>query len=112
VNIQIYGRNKCFDTRKAERYFKERGIKFQRIDLDRFGLSRKELESVSAATGLSQLLDTQCPAFGRLNLDMIHSQQMKQELMLNNPVLYLSPIVRNGKQATVGYKPEIWKDWE
>lgn len=112
MNIQIYGRNKCFDTKKAERYFKERSIKFQRIDLDRFGLSKRELDSVIAATGLNNLIDVNCKEYNILNLPLIRSAEMKAEILLNHPKLYLSPIIRNGKQATVGYKPEIWKVWE
>ena len=112
MNIQIYGRNKCFDTRKVERYFKERKIKSQRIDLERCGLSKRELESVINAVGLNHLIDTHCAEYHHLNLQLIHSHEIKEELLLNHPKLYISPIVRNGKQATVGYKPEIWKDWE
>lgn len=112
MNIQIYGRNKCFDTQKAERYFKERKIKYQRIDLDRFGLSKRELENVRASVGLAALIDIKSKEYGTLNLQYIRSDEMKEEILLNHPKLFASPIVRNGKQATVGYKPEIWKEWE
>ena len=58
MNIQIFGTNKCFDTKKAQRYFKERGIRFQMIDLKEKGFSRGELASVLAAVGgLDGLLD-------------------------------------------------------
>ncbi len=112
MNVQIYGRNKCFDTQKAERYFKERRIPYQRIDLDRFGLSKRELESVKAATGLTALINAKSKEYTILNLQYIRSDEMKMELLVNHPKLFASPIVRNGKQATVGFKPEIWKDWE
>lgn len=112
MNIQIYGRSKCFDTRKAERYFKERKIKFQSIDIDRFGLSKGELSSVSAAVGIDALLDVNGKEYERLNLKYITTGETKAEMLFHNPKLLVSPIVRNGRQATIGYKPEIWKDWE
>ena len=58
MNIQIFGKNKCFDTKKAERYFKERRIPFQSIDLKRYGMSGKEFDSVLRAVGgIDQLID-------------------------------------------------------
>ena len=112
MNIQIYGRSKCYDTRKAERYFKERNIKFQSIDIDRFGLSKGELANVKAATGIDDLLDVGGKEYERLNLKYIRTGETKEEMLLNNSRLYVSPIVRNGKQATIGYKPDVWKDWK
>jgi len=112
MNIQIFGVKKCFDTQKAERYFKERRIKFQYIDLLMFGLSKGELESVSRAVGINNLIDPEAKEYKTLNLNMIGSQSIRQEILLNNPKLYKTPIVRNGKLATVGYKPEEWSKWE
>ena len=57
MKIQIWGKSKCFDTKKAERYFKERRIPYQAIDLLRYGMSRGELTSVKNAVGLEALLD-------------------------------------------------------
>ena len=112
MNIQIFGRSKCFDTQKAERYFKERKIKYQRIDLNQYGLSKGELESVKAAVELNALFRREAKEYTALNLHIIRSDSMREELLLKNPKLYASPIVRNGKQATVGYQPEVWKSWE
>lgn len=112
MNIQIYGRSKCFDTRKAERYFKERKIIFQSIDIDRYGLSRGELASVKAAAGIDNLLDVDGKEYERLNLKYISTGETKEEMLFNNPSLYVSPIVRNGKQVTIGYRPEVWKNWK
>jgi arsenate reductase-like glutaredoxin family protein len=112
VNIQIYGRSKNFDTKKAERYFKERKIKFQSIDIDRYGLSKGELGSVIAAVGIDMLVDVEGKEYERLNLKYISTGQTKAEMLLNNPRLLVAPIVRNGKLATIGYRPEVWKDWE
>jgi len=112
VNIQIYGSKKCFDTKKAERYFKERKIKYQYIDLLRYGMSQGELNSVKAAVGLKELINSKAQEYDSLNLARITSSEVKERLLLENLALFKTPIVRNGRQATVGYRPEIWKDWE
>lgn len=112
VNIQIYGIKKCFDTKKAERYFKERKIKYQFIDLTLKGLSKGELQSVKSSIGLNDLINNEAKDFKKLNLHKITTPSIREELLLSNPSLYKTPIVRNGKQATIGYQPEIWKAWE
>ena len=110
MNIQIFGRSKCFDTKKAERYFKERRIKFQKIDLNEIGLSRGEFTSVKQAVGIEAMKDDN--AQDAIVLNYLAYEADIIEKMLENPKLIKSPIVRNGKKATVGYCPEIWKTWE
>jgi len=110
MNIQIYGKTKCFDTKKAERYFKERRIKFQRIDLPGVGLSRGEFLSIRAAVGLEALIDSSVS--GAEILVYLAYDADKEEKLLENPGFIKSPIVRNGKKATVGYCPDVWKNWE
>jgi arsenate reductase (glutaredoxin) len=112
MNIQIFGVDKCFDTKKAQRYFKERNIKFQYIDLTVKSLSKRELDSVEAAVGLANLINKSLNDYERLNLNKINSSTIKKEILLENPKLYITPIVRNGRQATVGYVPDVWKTWE
>ena len=112
MNIQIFGAKKCFDTQKTERYFKERKIKYQYVDLHKYGLSKGEFESVKAAIGLKDLINNQAKEFKSLNMQQLGTGSVAAEVLFTNPRLYKSPIVRNGKQATVGYRPEIWKDWE
>ncbi|SCZ06327.1 arsenate reductase family protein [Alkaliphilus peptidifermentans] len=112
MNIQIFGIKKCFDTKKAERYFKERKIKYQFIDLTLKGLSKGELQSVKSSIGLNDLINNEAKDFKKLNLHKITTPSIREELLLSNPSLYKTPIVRNGKQATLGYQPEIWKAWE
>lgn len=111
MNIQIFGKSKCFETKKAERYFKERGVKFQSIDLLEKGLSKGELASVAGAVGLEALFERTSPLYQALNLDKIRGPELRAEILQKHPKLYKSPIVRNGKQATVGYCPEVWKTW-
>ncbi|MGL5614707.1 MAG: arsenate reductase family protein [Sarcina sp.] len=112
MNIQIFGTKKCFDTKKAERYFKERNIKYQLIDLKEKALSKGELQSVRKSISLEALINKNSKDYKKLNLDKIRSAEVKEELLLNNPSLYNTPIVRNGKDATVGNCPDIWKDWK
>ena len=110
MNIQIFGKSKCFDTKKAERYFKERRIKYQFIDLIRYGMSRGELNSVISAVGLDNLVDPNdmdYEFFTRLAY-----REDKIERLFEVPEMLRTPIVRNGKQATVGYCPEVWKTWQ
>lgn len=112
MNIQIFGTKKCFDTKKAERYFKERNIKFQFIDLNEKGLSKGELESVKQSVPLNDLINKGSKMYKALNLEFIRTNSTREELLLNNPGLCLTPIVRNGRKATVGYHPEVWQEWE
>jgi len=110
LNIQIFGKSKCFDTKKAERYFKERRIKFQRIDLIGIGMSRGEFNSVKAAVGLSAMTDSS--AAGAEILQYLAYDADREEKLFENPAFIKTPIVRNGKKATVGHCPDIWKTWE
>ena len=97
MNIQIFGKSKCFDTKKAERYFKERKIKYQLINMTEKGMSKGEYNSVKQAVG---------------GYESLIDEKAKDKDTLENPQLFKTPIVRNGRQATVGYKPEVWKTWE
>ena len=112
MNIQIFGKKKCFDTQKAERYFKERRQKYQAVDIMKFGMSKGEFESVKRAVGLAAMLDKSSPLYLEKNLDKIRGEAIIQEIMLDNPKLIKTPIVRNGKQATIGFQPDIWKTWD
>ena len=112
MNIQIFGAKKCFDTQKTERYFKERKIKYQYIDLHKYGLSKGELDAVRASVGLKELINQEAKEYVALNMQNLGVGNVAAEVLYKNPKLYSSPIVRNGRKATVGYHPEIWKDWE
>jgi len=113
MNIQIFGKTKCFDTKKAQRYFKERGIKYHDVDILKKGLSAGEYSNVKASVGgFHALIDKDSKAYQDCFIAHLASEQAKEDKLTENPTLYKTPIVRNGKQATVGYCPEIWKDWE
>lgn len=113
MNIQVFGTKKCFDTKKAERYFKERRVPFQRIDLLDKGMSRGELANVCRAVGgLDAVLDEKCRDQDTLALVRYLTEDAKLDKVLENQHLLKTPIVRNGKLATVGYQPDVWKTWE
>lgn len=112
MNIQIFGIKKSFDTQKAERFFKERGIKYQFIDLKEKAISKRELQTIKAAVGLNNLIDSATKEYIKLNIASIRTLEVKEELLLKNPSLYKVPIVRNGTLATVGFEPEVWLKWE
>ena len=110
MNIQIFGKSKCFDTKKAERYFKERRIKYQYIDIVKYGMSRGELSSVKNAVGLDSLADPADPDYPLFQY--LATADAKLDKLFEIPEMIRTPVVRNGKQATVGYCPEVWKTWE
>lgn len=113
MNIQIFGTKKNAEARKAERYFKERGIRFQYIDLKEKGMSKGELQSVAqAAGGTDRLIDRETKDRDLLTLMEYLTPEAKFEKLLENQQLLKQPIVRNGKLATVGYQPDVWKQWE
>lgn len=113
MNIQIFGKSKCFDTKKAERYFKERRIKFQSVDTAKYGISKGELKSVvSAVGGIEKLIDEKSKDEAATLIKYLANDDAKFEKLLENPKILKTPVVRNGKQATVGYCPEVWEKWE
>jgi arsenate reductase-like glutaredoxin family protein len=110
--VQIFGTKKCAETRKAERWFKERSIKIQLVDLKEKGLSAGELRSVAARVGLDKLVDRESARFRDKGLRVASfSGPLLEKALLDDPLLLRTPIVRHGKDATVGYAPEIWSAW-
>jgi len=113
MNIQIFGTNKCNDTKKAQRYFKERGINFQFIDMKEKGLSKGEFDSVAEIMGgINNMLNCNCKDKATLSLIKHTAEEDREEKILENQKVLITPIVRNGKKSTIGYKPEIWGNWE
>ena len=111
MNIQIFGKSKSFDTKKAERWFKERRIKYQYIDLPSKGLSPREYQSVKQKVGFEALVDTRSRAYEAHYMAYL-TPEAREEKLLEHPELFRTPIVRNGREATVGYCPEVWATWE
>ena len=129
MNIQIFGIKKCNDTKKAERFFKERGIKYQFIDMKEKGMSKGEFNSVAQVNGgLENMINWEGKDKDLLALikyitdeDKLspvdfgsaptEAERRKLEKVLENPQVIKTPVVRNGKQATLGYQPDVWKGW-
>ena len=113
MNIQIFGTKKSFDTKPAQRYFKERRIKFQFIDLKEKEMSKGELQSVvQAVGGLDEVIDPKAKDQDTVSLITYLAESQKFDKLLENQQVLREPIVRNGRKATVGYQPDIWKGWE
>ncbi|BCZ45339.1 arsenate reductase [Clostridium gelidum] len=111
MNIQIFGTKKCFDTKKADRFFKERKIQFQFIDLNEKSMSKGELNSVLRSVNINDLINSKCKEYMKLNFNNIRSTEIKAELLLKNQKVMNTPVVRNGGEATVGYNLEVWNKW-
>mgnify|MGYP003372381130 FL=1 len=113
MNIQIFGTKKSFDSKKTERYFKERGIKYQFIDMKEKGLSKGEFNAVCQAVGgYEKLIDPDCRDKDLLALIRYIAEEDRVEKILENQKILKVPIVRNGKQAAIGYEPDVWKEWK
>lgn len=109
MNIQIIGTKKCKETQKAERFFKERRIPFHFRDLNEKGISKGELENISASISIEDLIDKEGKQFQKRNLAFMKFNI--EEELLNDPLLFKTPIVRNGRKTIIGFHPEIWKKW-
>ena len=113
MNIKIFCKSKSFDTQKAERYFKERRIKFQSIDLVRYGMSGKEFDSVLRAVGgIDNLIDWESKSPEVTLMKYMDDKRAKEDKVFDLPELMKAPVVRNGKEATVGFRPDIWETWK
>ena len=112
MNIQIFGTKKCNDTKKAERFFKERGIKYQFIDMKEKGMSKGEFNAVASVNGgMENMINPDFKDKDLLALIEYIAPEDKLDKILENPQVIKTPVVRNGKQSTLGYHPEIWKTW-
>lgn len=113
MNIQIFGTKKCNDTKKAERFFKERRIKFQFIDMKEKGMSKGEFNSVASANGgIDNMLNENSKDKDTYMLIKYLDDSQKLQKILENQQVIKTPVVRNGKQSTIGYQPDVWKKWE
>ena len=111
MNIQIFGTKKCNETKKAERFFKERRVSYQRVDVLKYGIGKRELESVAAAVGLDALCDRESKAYRESVIAYTQNRDSILAGLMEKPQLLKLPIVRDGRRATVGYRPEIWEEW-
>lgn len=110
MGYQIYC-GKGFDTQKAERFFKERRVPYQRVDVLKYGIGKRELESVAAAVGLDALADQGQQGVRESVIAYTQNRDTILNGLMEKPQLLKLPIVRDGRRATVGFCPQIWEDW-
>lgn len=109
MNIQIIGTKKCKETQKAERFFRDRRIPYHFRDLIEKGISKGEIENIKRAVPIEELIDREGKQFTKRGFEfMVYDIETE---LLDDSLLLKTPIVRNGRLATVGYQPEIWKEW-
>jgi len=110
MNIQIFGTKKCNNTKKTQRFFKERGIQVHFRDLNEKGISKGELDNIGTTLDIDDLIDPESKQYKKRGMSyMVFNIE---EEILEDPLLLKTPVVRNGKETTVGYKPEEWKKWK
>ena len=112
MNIQIYCGKKNFDTQKAERYFKERRIPFQALDLKKHKLGEREIRMMLSAIGMEQLIDREDKKVKEHPACYYDRAELLIPAIQECPWLLRLPIVRNGSKMTVGFKPEVWDTWQ
>ncbi|MDX1959394.1 MAG: glutaredoxin domain-containing protein [Leptospiraceae bacterium] len=110
MGLQIFGKKKCSDTKKAERFFKERNIKFQLIDLDIKNISKGELTRVTRNINPNDLIDKESKEFQASNYKYMKFDPM--EVLLESSKFTKTPIVALDKDSTLGYRPEVWNTWK
>jgi arsenate reductase (glutaredoxin) len=113
MNVQLFGTKKCADSRKAERFFKERGVALHVVDLGAKGMSGGELRNVASRVGgMEALIDRDGKRYVERGLKYAAPTGPRIEQMLaDDPLLLRTPIVRSEGRATVGYAPEVWQRW-
>lgn len=112
MNIQIYFGKKNFDTQKAERYFKERRIAFQGLDLKKHRLGEREIRLLLEAVGTENILDREDKKVKEHPACYYNKPELLIPAIQENPWLLKTPIVRNGNKITAGYQPAVWETWE
>ena len=108
MNIQIIGTKKCKDTQKAHRFFKERGVKFQTLDLKEKGLSKGELKNILSRVSSDDLVNTDAPLYKK---KFAYMDFDPEEELLEHPELIRTPVIRCEGRVSVGYDPQTWKSW-
>ncbi len=111
MNIQIYSGKKNFDTQKAERYFKERRIPFQSLDLKKHRLGEREIRLMLDAIGAEKLINREDKKVKEHPACYYDRAEMLIPAIQENPWILNTPIVRNGSRITSGYQPAVWDTW-
>ena len=109
MNIQIIGTKKCKNTQKATRFFKERNINFHLMDLTQRAISPGELDNVLRRIAPEDLIDENSASYKKRGMAYM-SFDIREEL-LEDPSLMVTPVVRNGKEVTLGVDTAVWTKW-
>ena len=112
MNIQVYYGKKNFDVQKAERYFKERRITYQAVDLKKHRLGEREIRLMISVIGMDNLLDREDSRVREHPACYFDRAELLIPAIQEAPWLLRTPIVRNGNSVTVGYQPEKWSTWK
>jgi arsenate reductase (glutaredoxin) len=112
MNVQIFGTNKSQDTKKALRFFKERGVKPQFVDLQEHYMAEGEIARFVQKFGVKSLIDVRGKSYKDAGLEhtLIPDEQMIQKL-IDEPKLMIQPLVRSGHIFTVGWDEKVWRVW-
>src|SRR3989338_1964439 len=111
MSYQIFGRQDCRETQKARRWFQERRIPFQFVDLEIKGLAPRELESVARSVGWEGMLDRESKCFLEKGLAFMTPARIPK-ILSEDSLLLKTPIVRQGSKAVIGMRPEVWAGWK
>ena len=111
MNIQIYVNKKNPDVLKAERFFRERRIPYQLVDLKKHKLGQKELDTFVRAVGAKALVDREGKKALERPVAHMSTDSLIVEALLDDPSALKTPIVRNGSKITVGADEAVWKTW-
>jgi arsenate reductase len=113
LTIQLFGTKKCKETRAAERFFKERSVSAHIVDLAQKAMSPGELRNVAARVGgFEALIDRDGRRYVDKGLKYAAPTGPRiEQILIADPLLLRTPIVRAGNRATVGYVPDVWQSW-
>lgn len=111
MTIQMYVSKKNFDVQKAERFFKERRMAVQVMDLKKHKLGEREVQAMARAGGLQNLIDREDKKVKEHPACYYNQDGLLMAAILETPWLLKSPILRCGSKVTVGYQPEVWEEW-
>ena len=112
MQVQIFGTKSCKDTRKAERFFKERRVKIHFVDLKQKAASKGELRRFVQKFGTDALIDRESRRFLSLGLQAAHyGEDRWLEIMADEPGILVTPLIRNGARLTLGLDEATWRSW-
>lgn len=111
MNIQIYMVKRDFSVQKAERFFKERRIPYQLVDLKKQRIGQREILLFAGREGVRSLLNTADPKVREHPACYASEDEDVIRYLVEKPELMRLPIIRNGRSFTFGADEGVWKEW-